>query len=402
MHSDRFVTTGRSKSRAAGQPSRRTVSLETTPPRRSRRPQAPPSLVQELDWVFTQRPRAGGLQLQNDALNRESDARRRRLHFTRMNLARAFARSAGTPLHAFVASNRHHHCGRPNRGTPLSQLHKARCRSSNSLRHPCDPATRRRHTAPPHLLPARRTTAPPPDRAETASTGDAALARAASSRAAAPLLRAPATAAAARPHGPVRRPQPPSPRRTSLAPSARPPGASTTPPRAASPPRGLLPRPGHASACLAPRRALRAGPAHQPTRAADGSCHQPSTVRAQPPPMAADPPVGVTDPAMGAANTAAKPAAVAAGLRQPSPSPLGCARRGTPGAAAKLDVPATDAAIAGHTEVQARREARARPPAGQAESLAPAAFKPGKVQIQRPHTRIRPSPTRIRPSPTRI
>jgi len=94
--SDRFVTTGRSKSRAAGRPSRRTVSLETTPPRRSRHPQAPPSLVQELDRVFTQRPRAGGLQLQNDALNRESDARRRRRHFTRMNLARAFARSAGT------------------------------------------------------------------------------------------------------------------------------------------------------------------------------------------------------------------------------------------------------------------------------------------------------------------
>src|SRR6185312_9670544 len=72
--SDRFVTTGRSKSRVAGRPSRRTVSLETTPPRRSRRPQAPLSLVQDLDRVFTQRSRAGGLQLQNDAHNRESGA----------------------------------------------------------------------------------------------------------------------------------------------------------------------------------------------------------------------------------------------------------------------------------------------------------------------------------------
>ena len=99
------------------------------------------TLVQELDRVFSQRPRSGGLQLQNDALNMESDARRRHRHFTRMNLARAFARSAGTPLHAFVASSRHHHCGRPNRGTPLSQLHKARCRSSISLRRPRDPAT---------------------------------------------------------------------------------------------------------------------------------------------------------------------------------------------------------------------------------------------------------------------
>ena len=159
--SDRFVTTGRRKSQVAGRPSRRTVSLETTPPRRSRRPQAPPSLVQELDRVFTQKPHAGGLQLQNDAINRESDARRRRDHFTRMNLARAFARSAGTPLHAFVASSRHHHCGSPNRGTPLSQLHKARCQSSNSLRRPRDPATRWRHTAPPPGTPHHRTTSRP-------------------------------------------------------------------------------------------------------------------------------------------------------------------------------------------------------------------------------------------------
>ena len=177
------------------------VSRDETPPWRSRCPQAPPSLLQELYWVFTQRPRAGGLQLQNDALNRESDARRRRRHFTRMNLARAFARSAGTPLHAFVASSRYHHSGRPNRGTPLSHLHKARCRSSISLRRPRDPAMRRRHTAPLHLLPARRTTAPPLGRGETASTRDAA-----SARAAAPLPRAPATAAAARTHGPACRP----------------------------------------------------------------------------------------------------------------------------------------------------------------------------------------------------
>jgi hypothetical protein len=35
-----------------------TMSLETTPPRRSRRPQMSPSLVQELDQVFNQRQRA--------------------------------------------------------------------------------------------------------------------------------------------------------------------------------------------------------------------------------------------------------------------------------------------------------------------------------------------------------
>ena len=64
---------------------------------------------------------------------------------------------------------------------------------------------------------------------------------------------------------------------------------------------------------------------------------------------------------------AAPTAAGAAGPRQPPPSPLGRASRRTPGAAAKLDVSATDAAVAGHTEEQARREARARPPAGRAE-----------------------------------
>jgi hypothetical protein len=61
--------------RTVGQQIRgRAVSLETTSPRRLRRPQAPPSLVQELDWIFTQRPCAAGLSLPNGALNRGSDA----------------------------------------------------------------------------------------------------------------------------------------------------------------------------------------------------------------------------------------------------------------------------------------------------------------------------------------
>jgi hypothetical protein len=44
-------------------PTNRKVSQETTPLRRVRRPQAPPSLVQELDQVFTQRPRVARLTL---------------------------------------------------------------------------------------------------------------------------------------------------------------------------------------------------------------------------------------------------------------------------------------------------------------------------------------------------
>jgi hypothetical protein len=47
------------------------------------------------------------LQLQNDALNRESDTRRRRCHSAR-KLARAFAWSVEPPLHTFDAASRHH------------------------------------------------------------------------------------------------------------------------------------------------------------------------------------------------------------------------------------------------------------------------------------------------------
>jgi hypothetical protein len=74
-------------------PMSRTMSLKTTPPRRLRRPQTPPSLVQKLDWVFTQKPRATGLSLEDGALSRESDTRGRRRHTTRRSLTRAFARS---------------------------------------------------------------------------------------------------------------------------------------------------------------------------------------------------------------------------------------------------------------------------------------------------------------------
>jgi hypothetical protein len=52
-------------------PMSRTMSLKMTPPRRLRRPQTSPSIVQKLDWDFTQKPRAIGLSLEDGALNRE-------------------------------------------------------------------------------------------------------------------------------------------------------------------------------------------------------------------------------------------------------------------------------------------------------------------------------------------
>jgi hypothetical protein len=48
--------------------------------------------------------------------NRESDGQRRRRHFARTNLVRAFARSDVPPLRPFATVCRHHHCSRFNRG----------------------------------------------------------------------------------------------------------------------------------------------------------------------------------------------------------------------------------------------------------------------------------------------
>jgi hypothetical protein len=73
-------------------------SQETMPQTRERRRKAPPSLVQYLDRVFTQRPRATGRGSESDAPSREERRQGRHRHSTKQKLVRAFARSlqAGT------------------------------------------------------------------------------------------------------------------------------------------------------------------------------------------------------------------------------------------------------------------------------------------------------------------
>jgi hypothetical protein len=73
---------------------RANVTLETTPPRRKRHPQASSSLVHGLDRAFTPRQCATRWWFQIGALSRESDARRRHSQSTRGSMVRAYARNA--------------------------------------------------------------------------------------------------------------------------------------------------------------------------------------------------------------------------------------------------------------------------------------------------------------------
>jgi hypothetical protein len=80
------------------------MTLETTSPRRLRLLRAPPSLVQELDRVYTQRPRVAGLLLENGALNRGSDTRRCHRHSTRKS-GEVFRPERQAPLQPLAAES---------------------------------------------------------------------------------------------------------------------------------------------------------------------------------------------------------------------------------------------------------------------------------------------------------
>jgi hypothetical protein len=96
------------------------------------------------------------LHLHNDALNTESDTRRRCRHSAKVT-DKGFRLEPRTPPHAFEASYRHNRRGRPNGETPMSQ-HHASCRRRSLA--PLSPNSRLDTTPPWHRVGAAPHKAP--------------------------------------------------------------------------------------------------------------------------------------------------------------------------------------------------------------------------------------------------